>query len=351
MSRFLKFIVNIVLLCSIVVAAALLVPPLAGVTTVVIDEERMETNLPKGSVTYARTKSLGDIGTGDSVLIDKGQSVYVYQVESIDTSTGTYTVKDTLSSEGDTQDITLRNKANKVVITVPFIGYVAIAMKTPEGLIMIGLGIVFVIILFVLSEIWKKDNEEDDEDDEDEEEEEVLSRKERKKMKKAEKKRRKAAKKGYADDDDEEPLFPKASARMEREQKIADSSENDSQNKVEQEEESSKAENASDVDLMEEELRRAMSEFEQKPEEENFQEDQISEEQETEPIQINAEPETVEEKPDENETEKAKEPVYLAIPVYTAEELIKKAKDAGEEPEIIEDSEAGVTILDYSDIL
>ncbi|NCB92380.1 MAG: hypothetical protein EOM40_07365 [Clostridia bacterium] len=41
----------------------------------------------------------------------------------------------------------------------------------------------------------------------------------------------------------------------------------------------------------------------------------------------------------------------LAIPVYTKEELLERAKAAGEEPDIVEDEVSGVTILDYSDIL
>ena len=45
MGRFLKWIVNIILLCAIVIAAALLIPPLAGVTTAMIDEVDMDTNL------------------------------------------------------------------------------------------------------------------------------------------------------------------------------------------------------------------------------------------------------------------------------------------------------------------
>ena len=45
------------------------------------------------------------------------------------------------------------------------------------------------------------------------------------------------------------------------------------------------------------------------------------------------------------------EPIELAMPVYTAEELLQKAHAAGDDPKVIEDSTTGVTILDYSDIL
>ena len=54
MSKFLKFIVNLVVICAILVAAALLVPPFAGVNTVMNDNSSKETNLPVGSVAYGR---------------------------------------------------------------------------------------------------------------------------------------------------------------------------------------------------------------------------------------------------------------------------------------------------------
>lgn len=41
----------------------------------------------------------------------------------------------------------------------------------------------------------------------------------------------------------------------------------------------------------------------------------------------------------------------IAMPVYTKEELLEKARAAGEEPDIVEDKNSGITFLDYSDIL
>lgn len=48
------------------------------------------------------------------------------------------------------------------------IGYVSMALRSTEGLIIVGLAVVFVIILFILAEVWKKDDdEEEDEENED----------------------------------------------------------------------------------------------------------------------------------------------------------------------------------------
>ena len=45
MSKVLKTIVNVILFCAIVVAAGLLIPPFAGITTVMVDDIDMQTNL------------------------------------------------------------------------------------------------------------------------------------------------------------------------------------------------------------------------------------------------------------------------------------------------------------------
>ena len=72
--------------------------------------------------------------------------------------------------------------------------------------------------------------------------------------------------------------------------------------------------------------------------------EETEETEETEEI-ASAETEEPQEEPSEEE------PIELAIPIHTAEELLKKAEEAGDHPEVIEDKETGVTILDYSDIL
>ena len=53
MSKFLKFIVHFIVICTIVCVVGLAAPPFFGVTTEITDDSGKETNLPEGSVTYA----------------------------------------------------------------------------------------------------------------------------------------------------------------------------------------------------------------------------------------------------------------------------------------------------------
>lgn len=246
MSKVLKFIVNLVVLLSIVVAAALLVPPLLGVDTVINDNSNIETNLPVGAVAYGRQVDTEKLNKGDKILYMEGSAQYVYEIQDMDTTAGSYKVKDVYNKNSDAESITLQDKVSKAVIIIPFIGYAAIALQSKTGLMVVGAVIILLIILFILSEVLRRgdDDEEEDEeeyeeedddedeedepgywerrrlkkeekrrqkeaeyeedDDDDEEEEEELSAKERRRLKKEEKRRRKLEKKGLLEDDEEE---------------------------------------------------------------------------------------------------------------------------------------------------
>ena len=53
MSKFLKFIVHFVIICTIILILGMALPPFFGVSTVIVDSSDKVTNLPMGSVTYA----------------------------------------------------------------------------------------------------------------------------------------------------------------------------------------------------------------------------------------------------------------------------------------------------------
>lgn len=367
MSKFLKAIVNIILLCAIVVAGGLLIPPFVGVTTVIVDDVDMDTNLAKGSVTYALDGDSSQLKIGSKVLVYEGDSQYVYEIASVDG--GNYTLEDKLSTDGGTKEMNLGTSAKKVLFTVPFIGYVTMALRTTEGLIIVGLAVVFVIILFILAEIWKKDDDDDEEEAEEEAEEEdnesddepeELSRREKKKALKAKKKEEKAAAKKAAKE--EKKAARKADKKASREEKRT--SEVSLENAEEVTENIPMAEAAATVTGESETTDREQKLFDETSSffaadianmlginsQENASGNNM---EETPEVVVKEETESIEKEiPEENAAEKAEGEVRrLAIPVYTKEELIEKAKAAGEEPDIVEDETTGITFLDYSDIL
>lgn len=421
MSKFLKAIVNIVLLVAILSAGALLIPPLLGVTTKVSDGTG-NTNLSRGSVTYATSAQATELEVGDRILQEDSNGSYIYTVSSIAADTSTYTVTDEVS--GNTTDLQLTGGVQKVALTVPVIGMLSLTLQSREGIIILGLCVAFLIILFILSEVWRKDDDEDEDEDEekdadeaeedsDEEEEKPLSRKEKRRLKKE---ARRKAKEAEEEDDEEEdveedeqkPVKESAETETEPEQdetltaaaaseEAAETEEDEMiiRDLEEEPEESTvvdtghlkaapmqeekeeilealgeaapkKSVEEEEAEALERSLAEAVGELLNEEENEtpsadvtatakeetenkdnNMEETTETDSEETEETEeiASAESEEPQEEPSEEE------PIELAIPIHTAEELLKKAEEAGDHPEVIEDKETGVTILDYSDIL
>ena len=349
MSKLLKVIVNTLLLLAILSAGALVIPPFAGITTLVSDGMG-NTNISRGAVTYAKKTDTSSVATGDKILVDDNSGKYIYTIQSLDTAAGTASVKNVIS--GDTTEITVRETVSKVIVTIPVIGFLSMAAQSREGIMIIGLAILFLVILFILSEVWKRDEEEDEEEEDEEEEDEDDEKASeelhsRKKAALEEKKKR-----------EEQEMTEQLRAA---DQKTAEEEKQDEFEIPDLEEEGTEQVSFHTVDLQNlvrgeetEEIPEAVEETEivEEAAAEETAEEVTEETEETE----SAEPETVEEIEEFEETieepePEPSEPIELAMPVYTAEELLQKAHAAGDDPKVIEDPATGITILDYSDIL
>lgn len=350
MSKLLKVIVNTLLLLAILSAGALVIPPFAGITTLVSDGMG-NTNISRGAVTYAKKTDTSSVATGDKILVDDNSGKYIYTIQSLDIAAGTASVKNVIS--GDTTEITVRATVSKVIITIPVIGFLSMAAQSREGIMIIGLAILFLVILFILSEVWKRDEEEDEEEEDEDEDDEKASEELRSRKKAAleEKKKR-----------EEQEMIEQLRAA---DQKTAEEEKQDEFEIPDLEEEETEQVSFHTVDLQNlvrgeetEEIPEAVEETEivEEAAAEETAEEVTEETEETE----SAEPETVEEieefeetieEPEEEPEPEPSEPIELAMPVYTAEELLQKAHAAGDDPKVIEDPATGITILDYSDIL
>ena len=354
MSKLLKVIVNTLLLLAILSAGALVIPPFAGITTLVSDGMG-NTNISRGAVTYAKKTDTSSVATGDKILVDDNSGKYIYTIQSLDIAAGTASVKNVIS--GDTTEITVRATVSKVIVTIPVIGFLSMAAQSREGIMIIGLAILFLVILFILSEVWKRDEEEDEEEDEDEDDEKASEElRSRKKAALEEKKKR-----------EEQEMIEQLRAADQKtaEEEKQDEFEIPDLEEEEEEEEETEQVSFNTVDLQNlvrgeetEEILEAVEETEivEEAAAEETAEEVTEETEETE----STEPETVEEieefeetieEPEEEPEPEPSEPIELAMPVYTAEELLQKAHAAGDDPKVIEDPATGITILDYSDIL
>ncbi len=385
MSRFLKFIVHLVVFLLIACILALAVPPFMGISTITIDDTDLETNLPLGSVSYGKEISASSVLVGDSIIVENGNQVRLYGVQEIDLDNSTFTVIDKGASRGEPKAMTLSGDVTRVIFTVWGIGFLLMAIQSTEGLIIIGLGVLFLIILFVLAEIWGRDKELPDEEPEDEEDEDDDQ---------TEPDAAAAGEGVSAQAEDEQALAsePKSKRQLKKEMRARQKAEvarlkEESRERRKEEKRrikaakkiartggfiedmepveailgldgNSPAEQA--ADQAHEELKKEIGavavlppsgEIEKIPTAEIPDVKKISPEGDKDSADqaIKGQEETTEET--KQEKEEPEQTVKVAIPLYTAEELLEKAKSAGEAPKVIEDDDTGVVLLDYSTII
>ena len=359
MSKLLKVIVNTLLLLAILSAGALVIPPFAGITTLVSDGMG-NTNISRGAVTYAKKTDTSSAAAGDKILVDDNSGKYIYTIQSLDTAAGTASVKNVIS--GDTTEITVRATVSKVIVTIPVIGFLSMAAQSREGIMIIGLAILFLVILFILSEVWKRDEEEDEEEEEEDEDDEKASEELRSRKKAAleEKKKReeqemteqlRAADQKTAEEEKQDE-FEIPDLEEEGTEQVSFHTA-DLQNLVRGEETEEIPEAVEETEIVEEAAAEETAEEVTEETEETESEEPETVEEIEEFEETIEEPETEEEAetPEEEPEPEPSEPIELAMPVYTAEELLQKAHAAGDDPKVIEDPATGITILDYSDIL
>jgi hypothetical protein len=344
MSKFLKFIVHLVVVCTILCVVALAVPPFFGVTTVVMDDPDTPTNLPVGSVTYAIPVKTEEVTMGTRILVEEDGKTYRYNIVTLDTENGTGTVTDPTVSGAETLTVAVKNYVPKVVITIGLIGYLQVATKSMEGLIILGLAVLFLVILYVIAELWKKDP------DEEEEEEDEVYVKTRKELRKEEKERERQM------DEDDRQLLKAEKERKKQERKnkkiiktggFVDEIYEDDLEPEETEDRfvqnATAQEAASEAhELLKKEIAATTAEVtgkkpasakkkaRPKPVQPVFdEEDPFLDDEEEEPVEIKK----------------------MAIPSYSAAQLAQRARRAGDRPDVMKEEITQVTLFDYSDII
>ena len=354
MSKFLKFIVHFIVICTIICVVGLAVPPFLGITTEILDDSSKETNLPMGSVTYAIPVKTEEAAVGDSILYQGDSKTYKYMITEIDQENKTFQVIDASNSKEKALTVQAKEYFPKVVITIGYVGYLLIATESIEGLIILGLAVLFLIILYIIAELWKKDPQ-DDYDEMDTEPGYVKSKKELKREEKARQRRYK---------EEEKQIRERRKARTEREQMppekkyipvaswmtiYEDELEPDNEKPVTVQTATSEAH-----ELLKKEIAAATADEPETQQEEPEKEVVISP---TENIVTHLKEALEEEKqkpeaPVDEEEETESLPIRrMAIPVWSAAQIAESAKNQGDAPDIVKDDITKVTLFDYSDIV
>ena len=91
-----------------------------------------------GSVTYAIPVKTEEAALGTPILVNDENAVYRYTLASADVANGTGTAMDPTVSQGQPINVAIGSYLPKIVVTIPFIGYLMAATKSIEGLIVLG---------------------------------------------------------------------------------------------------------------------------------------------------------------------------------------------------------------------
>lgn len=362
MSKFLKFIVHFVIICTIGIVLGLALPPFFGVTTVIVDSPDKVTNLAMGSVTYAIPVKTEEVNAGAPIIVRDEEGTYRYNLVSVDRATNTGVVIDPDASASQNINVSVKNWVPKVVVTIPLIGYLLTATESTEGMIVLGLVLLFLIILYVIAELWKKPETLDEYEDLQGDRRYLKTSKELKMEEKArerrmqeedrellygEKARRKKAKKeqrkkihtgGFVDEIYEDDLEEETESRPVRRQA----------SKVQPENMQAAASEAHE--LLKKEIAAATAE-EPADDYEDIPDNLTERLPSFRELQEERERLRREEEMWEEEEEELAEIQKLAMPAWTASQLADRAKKAGDAPDIVRDSITKVTLFDYSDII
>ena len=351
MSKVLKFIVHLVVICTLVCVLGLVLPPFFGVRTVIVDKADEATNLPVGSVTYAIPEKSSAISVGTPILVQKDSKTYKYTITDLDASKGTGTVTYQSVSGGKTLTIKVGDYVPKVVITIGYVGYLLVATESIEGLIILGLVVLFLIILYVIAELWKKEPDDIQDDMEDPEPGYVKSKKELKREEKArarrmreeekeilqeEKARKRKGKKaekrkvrtgGFVDEIDEDDITEHSSGKKASAmQQTAQTAASEAHEELKKEIAAATSEEADMAPEFERTQRRPAERKTARPQPRRTEEPERVEEEQ---VTIGS----------------------LAMPSLSAAQLASRVKQAGDAPDIVKDDITNVTLFDYSDII
>ena len=364
MSKFLKFIVGIMLAVFIAAGAGLIIPQFLGIDVTVVQETTVS-NQKVGTAVYSKKEDVSSLAAGQKILELDTNKLNVLTVTDYNAESGVITV-----TGGTGRTATVSRNYLHVLAAVPFIGFLSIATQSVTGLIVLAAVLALIIIVFIIAEILKKGSDDYDEDEEEPEEDDDtfytdLAEKKRKSDREEEEKYNK---KKHKKDSARKTKSSKAERRSDRRRPDDDDEDYDEEDEKERsssgrkrpgtEKTRPKLQPEPDSGMTEISDSSAQGEEDLEPEEKEIGTDSLPDLEaalENQPLNRTSEDYTLQqpEKPDsaQKADTDARDEIELAMPAHTAEELLEKAYADGLDPKLKKDETTGVTLVDYSDSL
>lgn len=158
--KFSNWLLNVILLVSILLCLLLYFPRLLGYNSYTILSGSMLPSYKIGSVVFSKSIDINDgsLKVGDVIIYSKGDKKVSHRVYSIDWDNKSVITKGDNNNSCDSTPVSFSDIDGKVSFNIPYIGYISILMRNKSLLKVIGILFSVIVILYSVSYILSKSN-------------------------------------------------------------------------------------------------------------------------------------------------------------------------------------------------
>ena len=158
------FLSGIILIVLALLAGVLIIPRLMGYEEMAVLTGSMEPEYPVGSLIYVREQDPETLQVGGVITYRlSGDTVVTNRIVEINTAEQTVTTIGDANESNDGQPIPFDSIVGKAEFKVPYLGFISMNIRTPQGIMAICGVLIVIILLTFIPEILSKDEEEENE--------------------------------------------------------------------------------------------------------------------------------------------------------------------------------------------
>ena len=157
------FLSGALLIVLAVLAGILIIPKIMGYEEMAVLTGSMEPNYPVGSLIFVKEEDPENLKVGDVITYRLDEdTVVTHRIVEINQEEQTVTTKGDANSDNDGSPVSYPNIVGKAQFKITYLGYIAMNIKTPKGIIAVCGVLVLIILLTFIPEIFSDDEKEEE---------------------------------------------------------------------------------------------------------------------------------------------------------------------------------------------
>lgn len=158
--RICQIINNIIIAILIILVCIFFVPKILGCENLAVLSGSMEPKISVGSMVIVQDVDPNDLEVGDIITYKISDTTLVtHRIVSIDQDAQQIVTKGDANDVNDGEPVSFSNVVGKLLISIPFLGYISIYMQGKAGIAIICGVVGILIILNYLPDVFIKDKE------------------------------------------------------------------------------------------------------------------------------------------------------------------------------------------------